>query len=209
MRWVASLDPEERARAEAFHFPEDRRAFIAAHALLRHLIACDTERKAAAITYDVGPYGKPALRGGGPEFNLSHTRGMVVVALSPGGAVGVDVEATQRRAQSDLGIARENFCREEVEHLTAISDPCAQQSAFLRLWTRKEAYLKATGQGLHLELDRFSVLQDDIPKIEALPAATLRSRMVDAFHVSVAVLCPLNVQAKFRWTTLAPDAVLP
>ena len=108
------------------------------------------------------PHGKPYLAepaGHDLRFNLSHTRGLALVALAHGREVGVDVEAVRpgRRAQ---GIADRWFTQAEADALRAADDPDA---LFFRLWARKEAYLKATAEGYLGGLGRFDALAPELP----------------------------------------------
>lgn len=157
-RWTSLLDEEERARAARFAFEHDRRQFIAAHALLRLLLQELAGRPAGAWRFTVGPHGKPALH---PDhrlerlaFNLSHTRGAVACAMTLDHDIGVDIEDLDRPGRL-LEIARAHFAPAELIVLQRA--PAAEQrSVFLRLWTLKEAYIKARGGGLSLPLDRFA-----------------------------------------------------
>ena len=154
----ATLTREERDDVARFRFERDRQRFIAAHGALRDVIARYLETQPERISYAYNAFGKPAL---GPEFdgrlkfNLSHSNGFALIAITADSDVGVDVEHV--RAHADFAaIASGFFSAAEVEHLTALPSPlCAE--AFLSCWTKKEAYLKASGEGLAKPLNRFSV----------------------------------------------------
>ncbi|HJR71474.1 MAG TPA: 4'-phosphopantetheinyl transferase superfamily protein [Gammaproteobacteria bacterium] len=154
----ATLARDERDRAARFRFEHDRRRFIAAHGALRDLVARYLDARPGRIAYVYNDFGKPAL---GPEFdgrlkfNLSHSNGFALVAITAGSEVGVDLEHV--RAPTDFAaIARGFFSAAEAEHLAALpSHLCAE--AFLGCWTKKEAYLKASGEGLATPLNGFSV----------------------------------------------------
>ncbi len=149
------LSEDERARAARFHFERDRHRFIAGRAALRRILAAYLDRAPAALVFAVGRHGKPALENLGLEFNLSHSGGCGLVAVTRGRRVGVDVE----RIRTDFAcedIARRFFAPAEVKTL-ATSAPDEYATAFFRCWTRKEAYVKARGDGLSLALDRFEV----------------------------------------------------
>jgi 4'-phosphopantetheinyl transferase len=154
--WRAVLDDAERARADRFSFAEGRIAFIAAHALTRAALGVCTGDAPGAFAFDAGPHGKPEATVGGRKaalgFNLSHTRGMVGVAVAVAGEIGFDLEPLDRHAPMD--VARRYFTAEEVAWLEAL--PVAGRGAgFFRLWTLKEAFLKATGKGLTQDLSSF------------------------------------------------------
>lgn len=154
--WRAVLDDAERSRMARFAFERSRVEYVAAHALTRALLSRMTGFPPQAFGFSAGERGKPiALCGGRPldvQFNLSHTDGMVAVAAVSGPAVGIDVEAVDRKV--DLAVADRYFFGAEAGWLAGLQ-PDRQPEAFLRLWTLKEAYIKATGQGLSQALDEF------------------------------------------------------
>lgn len=152
------LSEGERARAARFYFERDRRRFIAGRAALRRILAAYLDRAPAALVFALGPYGKPALENPGLEFNLSHSGGCGLIAVTRGRRVGVDVEGIRTDFACEE-IARRFFAPAEVEALAA-SAPHEYATAFFRCWTRKEAYVKARGDGLTLALDRFEVQLD-------------------------------------------------
>lgn len=151
----AILSLEERERAESFRFPHLRRRFIVAHACLRLLIASYLHADPASIQFGTNRWGKPSILGAPLDFNLSHSADIAVFAFTSGCAIGVDVE--QVRPMPDMiPIARRLFAKEECADL--LSTPAAERNhAFFRCWTRKEAFIKAAGQGLSYPLDRFRV----------------------------------------------------
>jgi 4'-phosphopantetheinyl transferase len=163
-RWLGSLDRGERERAARFRIAADRREFIAAHALLRTMLTHHLGVPATAWRFVVDANGKPSIdRKVGPhqiQFNLSHTRGLVAVALASRGAIGVDVEEIDE-AKADLAIAEAYFARSEVEMLQK-APPSERARCFFRLWTLKEAYIKAIGKGLSAPLDSFAFTFDPI-----------------------------------------------
>ncbi len=156
----ALLDDEERARSTRFVRPSDRRRFVLAHAALRLLLARCLDLPPDAVRYKIGVHGKPRLGRGLPplEFNMSHSGGLAMLAVSQGGSVGVDVEYV-RQVPDALSIADMHFSTPERNALRALP-PAELRDAFLRCWTRKEAVIKASGQGLNLPLDSFDVVVD-------------------------------------------------
>lgn len=156
--WRPSLDAEEIARADRFVYPNSRIEFTSAHALTRWALgeALGVDRR--ALRFIPGAHGKPeAWLGGQPapvSFNLTHTRGMVAVAVStaPGVQLGVDFEAVDRKV--DLKVADSYFGPREIDWLMAQPD-ADKPEAFLRLWTLKESFIKATGKGLTQDLASF------------------------------------------------------
>jgi len=152
---TAALSADERARAERFHFARDRRRFLRGRAALRHLLAGYAGLEACALVIVPGTHGKPGLPGTGLEFNLSHSGGCAVLAVTRGRRVGVDVERIQAE-RATLSVARRFFAPAEAAAV-ATAAPADRAMTFFRCWTRKEAYVKARGEGLSLPLDRFEV----------------------------------------------------
>lgn len=172
--WRAAIDPaprdlaalsvalsaDERARAARFHFDRDREKYIAARGILRRLLAQYVERDAASLLFRYGPRGKPELiHDDAPqplEFNVSHRGGFALYAFVLGREIGIDVE--QLRVVSEARtIARNHFTSAEIRLLENAADERAAQECFFRLWTRKEAVIKAVGTGLSMPLDEFDV----------------------------------------------------
>jgi 4'-phosphopantetheinyl transferase len=176
--WRRMLDDNERRRADRFHFAVDREAFTAAHALARGLLSEVTGKPPAAWLFSESEYGRPELASrcaiDGLRFNISHTRGLVACAVAYRD-VGVDVESADRAA--DLDLADTVFAPEEVLVLKS-APPALQRGLFFRLWTLKEAFIKATGEGLNRPLDSFSFTLDPV-RIRFHPERTRRSQSDD------------------------------
>lgn len=157
-RWQEILDRDERERAGRFQFDRDRREFIAAHALLRRMLAFHLGQPAAAWQFAIGAFGKPTidekLRVSDIDFNMSHTRDLVAAAVVSHATIGVDVEQIDR-AKADFAVAKAYFAPPEVELLRRAAER-ERAGRFFQLWTLKEAYLKATGAGLGTALDSFA-----------------------------------------------------
>lgn len=150
-RLAASLSAGERRRAARYRSPADGRRFTAARGWLRHVLgaALGVEPAAVPVSEDAG---KPRLPAGGPRFNVSHSGELVVVAVAPF-EVGVDVEHAGRRWADVVALA---CAPEEVAALAAHAGD-EREDGFLALWTAKEAYLKATGEGLAVDPRRVVV----------------------------------------------------
>jgi len=157
---AALLDANERARASRFILARDREQFIAAHALLRRVLARCLNCAPDNLTFGVTANGKPYLAGSAIDlrFNLSHSGERSMIVLAVGRDVGIDVE--QERSVEVLGIAERYFAAGEAALLRTRS-PAEQQVAFFRCWTRKEAFIKALAEGLGYPLDAFEVELDD------------------------------------------------
>jgi len=153
------LSPDERERALRFRFDRDRGRFVAARSTLRLILAQYLDAEAGAIEFGYGAQGKPHLAGeaaaSGLHFNLAHAQGVAVYALARGRAVGVDIESVRPLSDADE-IAERFFSPQEARQLRALPAP-DKERAFFNCWTRKEAFIKALGQGLSYPLDRFEV----------------------------------------------------
>jgi len=175
------LADDERARADRFHFEKDRGHFIVARGVLRAILGSYLKLVPERVRFGYGSHGKPALAGDGGidaiKFNVAHSDGVALYAVARGRDVGIDVE----RVRSDLAvveIAERFFAPGEVAEIRSLPAE-ARRQAFFRCWTRKEAYVKARGEGLSLPLDQFdlSLAQPDpgvapLPQREPFGAAT-------------------------------------
>jgi 4'-phosphopantetheinyl transferase len=153
------LSDSERARALRFLFDRDRRRFVAAHAALRSILGRCTATDARAIEFSYSALGKPDLAGAleriGIRFNLSHSAALALIAVTRERAVGVDVEYLGREVSHEA-IAERFFSERERRDLTSFA-PALRKRAFLDCWTRKEAFIKASGEGLFRGLTTFDV----------------------------------------------------
>ncbi len=152
------LAADELERAARFHFERDRRRFVVARGVLRYLLSAYLPQAPAAHRFVYGAKGKPALANGPSEplfFNVSHSEERVLIGLTRALPLGVDIEYL--RPMSDAqSIAERFFSTGEAEVFRRL--PEGQQTAgFFNCWTRKEAYLKATGDGLSAPLDSFDL----------------------------------------------------
>jgi 4'-phosphopantetheinyl transferase len=154
---VALLDDTEADRARRFVHARDEDRFVLAHAALRLLLACVLEVVPKRVDYEHGQNGKPFLaRGLDPlQFNMSHSGEIGLVAMCRDRPLGVDVEELREFADA-LEVAEQNFSAAEQAVLQSL--PLDEQhAAFFRCWTRKEALLKAIGDGIGVRLDSFDV----------------------------------------------------
>lgn len=159
---VAVLSEDERARADRFAFDRDRRRFIVARARLRHLLAARLDTTPETIRFSYGARGKPSLRGSEWRFNVSHCGDLAVFAFCRHREVGVDVESVRPLEDADAIAARFFSPRENAEYRSL--QPAHRPRGFFNCWTRKEAFIKATGDGLAHPLDAFDVtLTPDAP----------------------------------------------
>jgi len=151
----ALLGPEERVRAERFHQMHDRERFVRSHGILRRLLGQASRLDPGTIRYEYGPRGKPRLLEWQPrpsmpgsvlQFNLSHSGSRALVALAWDREVGVDIEEIRPRVAMDELVQR-FFAARECAEFAGLA-PELRIAAFYAGWTRKEALVKATGQGI-------------------------------------------------------------
>ena len=163
-RLSAILSDDERARAARFRFDRDRIRYIAGRAQLRLLLAEYVDMPPERLVFRYGSNEKPSLAGPGPQFNLSHSGALALYAVCADVEVGIDVELYDPDFAGQR-IPERFFSPDEVSALRALPEP-EQARGFLELWTRKEAFIKARGDGLSLALDSFSVnLGRDRPRL--------------------------------------------
>ncbi|MEO8242235.1 MAG: 4'-phosphopantetheinyl transferase superfamily protein [bacterium] len=157
----AVLNDAERARADRFVHNRDRTRFISGRSRLREILSGHVGTSATNLALQLGPNGKPFLPDG-PQFNLSHAAGMAALALTVDMSVdlGVDIEGART---VDPGLDAHVFAPDERAALGAV-DPSLRDWAFFLGWTRKEAVVKAMGEGLRADLGSFAVtLHPDLP----------------------------------------------
>jgi 4'-phosphopantetheinyl transferase len=157
-RLERTLAPDEQARAERFRFDRDRRRFIVAHGRLRMILARYIGGDPQALVFSSGPRGKPffappfqtALK-----FNLSHSGDLALVAVTLNRDIGVDLEEIHSFDSAER-LAEQFFSSRENAKLRALPE-AERLKAFFCCWTLKEAYVKATGDGLTRATDSFDV----------------------------------------------------
>ncbi len=157
--YEALLTTEEAERRDRFHFPRDRHQFLVARALVRTtLTRYYPEIRPADWRFAANDYGRPYIVGAGAglfDFNLSHTKERMVLAVCRSASPGVDIERTDA-PDGFLDIASRFFAASEVGDLNLL--PAAEQEGrFFALWTMKEAYIKARGMGLSIALEDFAI----------------------------------------------------
>lgn len=198
-RCLALLSPEEQVRQARFMQAKDRRQFLLGKVLVRSVLSRYRPLAPAAWTFTTTGHGKPTVAVEPPlRFNLSHTDGLVVCAVTPDFDVGIDVESLSRTA--NLDVARRFFAPAEVAFLESL--PEAQRPrVFFHFWTLKESYIKARGLGLSLPLEQFAFsLQEKRPPTIAFTPEMKDDPASWTFHlldiapathqVAVAVHCP-------------------
>jgi 4'-phosphopantetheinyl transferase len=139
------LAPAEQERAGRFRFEADRNRFVAARSALRSILAARTGATPQSLMLRAGEHGKPALEDAAWEFNVSHSGACVLIGVCREVACGVDIEVSDKR-RSEEDIAERFFSAREVEWMRK------HPRGFFRLWTAKEAVIKAVGRGLSVPL---------------------------------------------------------
>jgi 4'-phosphopantetheinyl transferase len=153
------LSADEQERAARFHFERDRRRFIVGRGALRTLLCRYLQIEPTRLKLCYGKYGKPYLaeesKGSALHFNLAHSNELAVYAFACEGEVGIDIEYIHPLADLDQ-IAAQFLSKNESTALLELSDD-QRLTTFFNCWTRKEAYIKALGEGLSHPLDQFQV----------------------------------------------------
>jgi 4'-phosphopantetheinyl transferase len=171
--WLASLDwspqgvdqirrflsEDEQKRSQSFYFPKDARHYTVARGLLRVILGNYIGVKPDMIEFCYNRYGKPTLEktfaGDQIRFNVSHSHGKALIAVSQYRSLGVDIEFIRPNPER-LKIADRFFSEREAALLRTLPKR-QQEEGFYLCWTRKEAYIKAAGKGLSIPLDQFDV----------------------------------------------------
>lgn len=181
--WLASLDtsealqqrlerwlsPDERERAARYMQDRHRMRFIAGRGMLRGLLGQYLRIDPSKIAFDYNQFGKPVLASGGmPDlyFNLSHSRHLALFAFTRAGEIGVDIEFISARTRID-DVSGMVFSPPELAVLKALG-PEARRSTFFTFWARKEAFIKVSGAGFSMPLEKF-----DVSRIPDAPVAFL------------------------------------
>jgi 4'-phosphopantetheinyl transferase len=179
------LSVDERKRSQQFKFEADRTRFIAGRGLLRNILGAYVQTDPAKLSFTYSPRGKPNL-GTTPEqgtlhFNVAHSKDLILIALTRACAVGIDVEWIHPMNDAE-DIAARFFSPRESAKLMALAND-QRNPAFFNLWTRKEAWLKATGDGISEMLNQVEVscVPDEPARVLAISG---------------------NVEAAQRWTML-------
>jgi 4'-phosphopantetheinyl transferase len=184
-----TLAADELSRVERFHFQIDRQHFIVARGLLRAILSRYLDMEPGQLRFRYSPYGKPALATTlGQDtlsFNVSHSHGLALYAVTRGREIGVDLEGIRTGLDCEQ-IAARFFSPRENAVLRALPAELKPE-AFFKCWTRKEAYIKARGGGLTLPLDQF-----DVSLAPGEPAMLLNTRgdLQEAARWSLRTLTP-------------------
>lgn len=154
----AVLNAAEWAQHDRFVFDKDRRRYRVTRLLVRHVLSRYVDLAPADWVFEPTPFGRPAIANHHPGvadlvFNITHSDTLVLLGVTRGAALGIDVEDLARRAPLD--VAHGFFAAAELRQLQALP-AAAQPRRFFEFWTLKESYIKAHGKGLSLPLDQFA-----------------------------------------------------
>ena len=195
------LSPDEKLRALRFLSEDDRETYIASHSLLRLLISGFIDKSPADLGFLKNSYGKPFLNCNPVFFNLSHTKGAFAFVITKTSCVGVDLEEINRDFDIN-SIAGMVFSQKEKDYIFKTAE--GSKDRFFRLWTRKEAFLKALGSGIVKELPEIEVcekinlidpkhFEDDIVR-SAKNEHFIYSAKIDRYFLSIAVTHKVNTR---------------
>ena len=207
-----TLTPDERERADRFRFEKDRVRFVVARGALRDILGRYLGSPPGAISFSPGEFGKPELAGAAAEsrlrFNVSHSDGLALYAVNREREVGVDLELL-REDFAGLEIAERFFSPREVQALRALPRE-SRAAAFFNCWTRKEAYIKARGEGLSHPLHGFTVslapgepaelLATDDDPAEAARWSLVELSPAEGFAAALAVKGPKPPITFWHWS---------
>jgi 4'-phosphopantetheinyl transferase len=205
------LSPDERARSQRFHFEKDRIHFCRCRAALRELLAGYLASPAEEIRFEYMASGKPQLAPDqnlrGLQFNVSHSANMGLIAIGSGHRLGVDIERIRADVDTNA-LAERFFSLRERAGLKALPAHL-RVPAFFACWTRKEAFLKATGDGLSFPLADFSVSTDpeNDPELEEITGNVEVQKKwflsdlkpIDGFRAAVAVESSKTPLETYAW----------
>jgi 4'-phosphopantetheinyl transferase len=191
--FVEILSDDERQRADRFYRDSDRSAFIAARGILRTLLGgylqCDRQQ----VKFSYTDRGKPFIANNSLQFNVSHSHGLALYAIAENRLVGIDVESI--RVIEVEPLAKRFFSDREYQQLCQLSGD-RQSEAFFTYWTAKEAYLKATGEGL-VGLQQVEILwQEDRLTVHLLTPENSPPLSLQRLHPPAEYAATLAVEGK-------------
>jgi 4'-phosphopantetheinyl transferase len=180
------LSPSELERARRFRFDRDRDRFIAGREFLRSVLGHYLGVQPRGLEFAYGPNGKPALKGACARlhFNFSHSANLALLGVTRVACIGIDVEQVRPMPEAEELVER-FFSPRETAQFRALPEE-QKQEGFFNLWTRKEAFLKATGEGIGYMLNKVEVsfLPGDRPQFLSLPEGQIPRGPWGLFHLS-------------------------
>jgi 4'-phosphopantetheinyl transferase len=173
------LSEDEKRRARQFHFARDCTRFIVVRAALREILSAILGTEPGSLRFAAGPYGKPLLMKRDLQFNVSHSGAMALIAVARDRELGIDIEE-MRQLRDPVALAKRFFAPEEAQQIEGITNTAIRR-AFFECWTRKEAFIKAIGEGLSHPLDSFRVtfFPDEIAELRVHSEKPVQWSLVD------------------------------
>jgi 4'-phosphopantetheinyl transferase len=190
------LSEEELARAESFRFEIHRDRYLRGRGMMRALLARRLGVDPASLAFAVGDKGKPSLVGDSTGFNLSHSEGRAVIAIGDVEHLGIDIEGYDRRVDH-AGLARRCFRDPEIAWMESFA-PDERHLAFFRIWTAKEARMKATGEGFQLAPQLIELAFADGFAVQCLEPAEPRAHLVAVRLPDEGAACAVVAMAPFH-----------
>jgi 4'-phosphopantetheinyl transferase len=198
--YTSILSDDERERSQRFKFLKHRNFYITGRAKLRIFISKYIAIEPCKIKFTYNKYGKPQLDKSPLKFNISHSQNKVIYSFNTENDIGVDIEVINKKIEINKLVNR-FFSVSEAETINAL-DPKIAHNYFFRCWTRKEAFIKAHGQGLSLPLDQFqvSILQDRDVAIKNVSwdPESLHSWKLYSFTYNYEEICAVALNATER-----------
>lgn len=191
------LSDDERVRADRFRFEIHQNRFTRGRAMLRRLLSERLGTSPGDLAFELGERGKPFLLGSTLHFNLSHSEDRAALAISVLPSIGIDLECFDRRVDVE-GLSRRCFRDSEISSLLDLSEE-EKRRVFFWIWTAKEARMKATGEGFHLEPQQIEIgFKNGLPAsclAPVTPAAHILPVMLpdDGAACTVAALSPFQI----------------
>lgn len=190
--FASLLSPDERKRAAAFATAQLRHRFGVGRGVLRLVLGGYLGQPPESLEFAYGPCGKPGLAGPWAEwkFNLTHSGSIALMAVSPQAEVGVDVEC--HRPLADLAALADLCLSERERHSWRLLADAQKQAEFYRIWTFKESLLKASGEGLQVDLRSLEISAGGRvvrwpPRLEAYRAYRIQRLPLSAADAALAV----------------------
>lgn len=172
------LTNDELDRADRYRFEGLQQLFVQRRGILRIVLGEYLQLPPAAIRFRMNAYGKPFLceqcNAIGLQFSVSHSKDRLLIAVTLGSQIGVDIEVI-RQDLDFIGLAKSFFAQEDIADILSQNDEAGGRKRFFEIWTGKEAYVKAIGEGLSIPLDEFSI--DMLPAQPILRYAKHKSQL--------------------------------
>nr|WP_225587537.1 4'-phosphopantetheinyl transferase superfamily protein [Methylomonas fluvii] len=204
-RLASRLSDDEMLKAQAFKLPTLHDRYIAARGMLRETVAGYLAADPATLKFVSGPYGKPALLDEPLQFNISHTADSLLIAVANFADIGIDVETVKLRRNFE-NLAQRCFSEREYQGWCELPVEL-QADAFYRLWTKKEAFVKAVGRGIALGLEQCEFALEAGGQLRTIPDeyGSANAWLVHELDVDAAVNPVLSFPRSGGGVSLAPE----